>query len=85
MTAAPQPTEEFLARLREIAHDFLDKAEEGGDPPDPRLRSAVDAGDLTFEQEVRNEVQGVAIFAAGVPVAWASRLDFPPGAWIDNE
>jgi hypothetical protein len=45
----------------------------------------VDAGDLAFEQEVRNEVQGVAIFAAGVPVGWASRLDFPPGAWIDDE
>jgi hypothetical protein len=73
-----------VARAREIAHAFLDKAQEGGDAADPRLRHAVDAGDLTFEPQVRNEVQGVQIFAAGVPAAWASRLDFPPDVWIDD-
>jgi hypothetical protein len=79
-----QPTDEFVARAREIAHAFLDKAEEAGDVADPQLRNAVNAGDLTFEHQVRNEVQGVQIFAAGVAVAWASRLDFPPDVWIDD-
>src|SRR5215212_1220170 len=84
MTMGFQPTDQFVARAREIANAFLDKAEEGGKVTDPRLRSAVNAGDLTFEQQVRNEVQGVQIFAAGVAVAWAPRLDFPPDVWIDD-
>jgi hypothetical protein len=84
MTDRILPTDEFMARAREIAHAFLDKAEEGGDVADPKLRSAVDVGDLTFERQVRNEVQGVQILAAGVPIAWASRLDFPPDVWVDD-
>jgi class 3 adenylate cyclase len=84
MTEGVRPTDEFVACARDIANTFLDKAEERGDVPDPHLRSAVNAGDLTFEQQVRNEVQGVEIFAAGVAVAWASRLEFPPGVWIDD-
>jgi hypothetical protein len=83
MTDGFRPTDEFVARAREIATAFLEKAEERGDEADPRLRGAVNAGDLTFEHQVRNDVQGGEIFAAGVAVGWASRLEFPPSVWVD--
>lgn len=49
MTEKIRPSEQFLARARELTHAELDRRERLGRDVSPELRAAVDANDFEFE------------------------------------